>query len=110
LLAYFREIVPSHVRVTLLADRGFGDQALYRSLVGAHLDFVIRFRDCIHVTDVDGNTTIARELVSSTGRARKLTDVRVTQDKTPVPAAGRSHQKPYDFDRLIEGLVGRAAV
>ena len=27
LLAYFRKVVPSHVRVTLLADRGFGDQA-----------------------------------------------------------------------------------
>jgi hypothetical protein len=86
LLEYFREIVPSHVRVTLLADRGFGDQALYTSLAGAHMDFVIRFRDCIHVTDADGNTTTARELVSSTGRARKLTDVRVTHDKTPVPA------------------------
>ena len=86
LLAYFRDIVPSHVRVTLLADRGFGDQALYTSLAGAHLDFVIRFRDCIHVTDSEGNTTTARELVSSTGRARKLADVRVTHDKTPVAA------------------------
>ena len=86
LLAYFCKILPPHVRVTLLADRGFGDQALYTSLMGAHIDFVIRFRDCIHVTDAEGTTTTARELVSRTGRARKLVEVRVTHEQTPVPA------------------------
>jgi len=86
LLAYFREIVPQHVQVTLLADRGFGDQALYRSLMGARIDFIIRFRDCIQVLDADGRACAARELVGPNGRARKLKDVRVTQQKTAVPA------------------------
>jgi Transposase DDE domain len=85
LLAYFRMIVPPEVRVTLLADRGFGDQALYRSLEGAHIDFVIRFRGCIQVTDADGNTTTAAEWVPRTGRAKKYDNVRVTHSKTAVP-------------------------
>jgi hypothetical protein len=86
LLAYFREIVPPDVRVTLLADRGFGDQAMYKSLLGAQIDFVIRFRGCIHVTDTEGNTTTAAALVPPSGRGKKYSKVRVTQTKTPVPA------------------------
>jgi len=86
LLAYFREIVPRHVRVTLLADRGFGDQAIYTSLLGAHIDFVIRFRGVIQVTDTNGNTSAAGDLVPSNGRAKKYTEVCVTHDKTRVPA------------------------
>jgi hypothetical protein len=86
LLAYFREIVPPDVRVTLLADRGFGDQAMYKSLIGAHLDFVIRFRGSIHVTDDQDNTSTAAELVPPSGRAKKYSNVRVTGAKTHVPA------------------------
>lgn len=86
LLAYFREIVPPKVQVTLLADRGFGDQALYRSLMGARIDFIIRFRDCIQVVDAKGKACAASELIAPNGRARMLKDVRVTKDETPVPA------------------------
>ena len=86
LLAYFREILPSHVRVTLLADRGFGDQAMYTSLSGAHMDFVIRFRGGIHVTDAQGKTATASELVLRNGKAKKYSTVLVTRDQTPVAA------------------------
>lgn len=86
LLAYFRQILPPETHATVLADRGFGDQAIYTSLMGAHIDFVIRFRDIISVTDADGETTSARELVPANGRAKKYTGVRVTRKKTPVPA------------------------
>jgi hypothetical protein len=86
LLAYFRQILPTDVKVTVLADRGFGDQAMYKSLIGAHMDFVIRFRGCIHVTDVHDKTTTAAELVPPSGRAKKLSNVRVTHAKTAVPA------------------------
>lgn len=86
LLAYFREILPTDVKVTVLADRGFGDQAMYKSLLGAHMDFVIRFRGCIHVTDAHNKTAPAAELVPSNGRAKKLANVRVTHAKTAVPA------------------------
>ena len=86
LLAYFRQILPSDVRVTLLADRGFGDQAMYKSLLGAHMDFVVRFRDCIAITDAKGNTTNAAALVPTNGRGKKYSAVRVTHTKTLVPA------------------------
>jgi len=32
LLSHLRDCVPAHVKVTVLTDRGFGDQALYSSL------------------------------------------------------------------------------
>jgi hypothetical protein len=86
LLGYFRTIVPAHVKVTVLADRGFGDQALYKALLGANMDFVIRFRSCILVTDKEGDTFTAEALVPGNGRAKKHSNVRVTDDKTEVPA------------------------
>ncbi len=86
LLAHFREIVPPEIRVTVLADRGFGDQAMYKSLLGAHMDFVIRFRGCIHVTDAEDNTTTAAALVPRSGRGKKYSNVRVTHTQTAVPA------------------------
>lgn len=86
LLGYFRTIVPAHVKVTVLADRGFGDQALYKALLGANMDFVIRFRSCILVTDEHGDKFTAEALVPGNGRAKKYSNVRVTDDKTEVPA------------------------
>jgi hypothetical protein len=86
LLEYFRDIVPPEVRVTVLADRGFGDQALYKSLERANIDFVIRFRGGISVTDRNDVTTTAAELVPASGRAKKYEQVRVTNAKTAVPA------------------------
>jgi hypothetical protein len=86
LLEYLRAIVPPEVRVTVLADRGFGDQALYKSLEHANIDFVIRFRGAISVTDQNDVTTTAAQLVPASGRAKKYEQVRVTNAKTAVPA------------------------
>src|SRR5271157_3148116 len=69
LLARFCEIIPPGVRVTVLADRGFGDQALYAALLEAEMHFTIRFRGAISVTDADGNTTTADARVPPSGRA-----------------------------------------
>jgi hypothetical protein len=49
-------IVSPEVKITLLADRGFGDQKFYAILGTFGWDYVIRFRDCIRVTDVSGAT------------------------------------------------------
>ena len=51
LLARLREVVPEKVHVTILADRGFGDQKLYELLGTWGFDFVIRFREGIMVSD-----------------------------------------------------------
>ena len=86
-------ILSKQVEVTLLADRGFGDQALYAYLAMLGWDYVIRFRECIHVTDATGESKPASEWVPPSGHAKMLRDARVTTDKTAVGAVVVKHQK-----------------
>jgi hypothetical protein len=80
------EIADPTLSITLLANRGFGDQALYARLDFHHVDYVIRFRECIHVTTAEGETRPASDLVPPNGRVRKLDSASVTHDKSPVGA------------------------
>ncbi len=51
MLARLAEILPADVAVRIVADRGFGDQKLYRvPTEELKFDFVIRFRGNIEVT------------------------------------------------------------
>ena len=86
LLLRLHEIIPRDVRVTILADRGFGDQALYRFLQQIGWDYVIRFRGCIEVCDANGEAKPAADWLSHSGRAKMMKDVEVTKDRTKVPA------------------------
>jgi len=81
-----REVVPESVRLTVLADRGFGDQKFYALLEQLKFDYVVRFRQCIQVADEKGEKRSAGEWVPNSGRALRLTGASVTQDSTPVPA------------------------
>ena len=72
------EIIPSGCRVTILADRGFGDHKLFAYLADLGFAYVIRFRGNIHVTDASGKTRTAADWVGGSGRARKLRGARVT--------------------------------
>jgi hypothetical protein len=72
------ETMPPGCRVTILADRGFGDQKLFAFLDELGFGYVIRFRGNIRVTDGSGETRAAAEWVGKGGRARKLRDARVT--------------------------------
>ncbi|MFL5252477.1 MAG: transposase [Rhodopila sp.] len=72
------ELVPPGYRVTILADRGFGDQKLFAFLDKLGFGYVIRFRGNIHVTAADGLSKPAAEWIGKGGRARKLPDARVT--------------------------------
>jgi hypothetical protein len=87
------ELVPPGCRVTILADRGFGDQKLFAFLRALGLDYVIRFRGNIHVTDADGQTKTATAWVGKGGRARKLRDARVTAKGQQVGAVVCVHAK-----------------
>jgi hypothetical protein len=87
------ELVPSGCRVTILADRGFGDQKLFAFLAELGFGYVIRFRGNIHVTDVDGSSKPAAEWVGKGGRARKLTDARVTAKGQQVGAVVCVHAR-----------------
>ena len=79
-------LVPAGCRVTILADRGFGDQKLFGFLPTLGFDYVIRFRGNIRVTDANGQTKPAADWVGKGGRARKLAGARVTAKGQPVGA------------------------
>lgn len=85
--------LPGDVKVTVLADRGFGDQKRYEHLAFIGWDYVIRFREGILVTDTSGSTKPATEWLAKTGRAKMLKGARVTDDKTEVPAVVLVHDK-----------------
>lgn len=99
LLLHLRKIIPRDVRVTILADRGFGDQALYTFLHEIGWDYVIRFRGCIEVCDSNGEVKPAIDWLSTSGRAKMLKKVEVTQNRTPIPAVvvvhARGMQDPW---------------
>lgn len=84
--------IPVDVAVTVLADRGFGDQKLYALLMSLGWDFVIRFRQCILVEDARGTQKAAEAWVPKTGRATMLKDVLVTNDRAALPAVVVVHQ------------------
>lgn len=77
--------IPESVGVTLLADRGFGDQKLYAILEAYGWDYVIRFRGGITVEHA-GCAKPAEDWLPPTGRATMLRDVLVTRERAPVPA------------------------
>lgn len=93
LLEHLRDSLPESVRVTILADRGFGDQARYRKLIELGMDYIIRFRACISLTDQWGMRKPASEWLLSSGRATKLKDMAVTDDCYVVPAVVLAHDK-----------------
>ena len=92
-LRRLRDLVPAGCRVTILADRGFGDQKLFAFLGELGFEYVIRFRGNIHVTDADGQTKPAADWVGKGGRARKLRDARVTARGQQVGAVVCVHAK-----------------
>jgi hypothetical protein len=81
-----QQIVPLHVHITLLADRGFGDQRRYDHLDSMGWDYVIRFREGITVTDSHGTSKPAAQWVLPSGRARMIRGARVTVDQMQVGA------------------------
>jgi hypothetical protein len=83
-LLRLHEVLPSGVKVTVLADRGFGDQDLYALLTDLGFDFIIRFRGVVMVQSRDGEVRSANEWVPPNGKTRQLQDARVTTDRYPI--------------------------
>ena len=72
-LVRLAELLPADIKVCVVADRGFGDQKLYRMLTEELcFDYVIRFRGNIAVTATTGETRTAAAWVRPGGRARVL--------------------------------------
>lgn len=92
LIETLHELLRPEIRVTLLADRGFGDQKLYELLGLLGWDYVIRFRGGILVEDEQGEQKPASAWVGS-GRAKMMKNARVTADRAAVPAVVTAHAK-----------------
>src|SRR5664279_838145 len=84
-LERLRETIPAGVKVTVLADRGFGDHKLYEKCRTLNLDFIIRFRESIMVESNDGEAQRAKAWVPAGGRPRLLPEPAVTNRKYRVP-------------------------
>jgi len=87
------ELVLPGCKVTILADRGFGDHKLFAFLAELGFGYVIRFRGNIRVTAEDGETKPAADWVGKGGRARKLRHARVTAKGQQVGAVVCVHAK-----------------
>ena len=84
-LVRLAELLPAGIKVCIVADRGFGDQKLYKLLTEElHFDYVIRFRGNITVTSASGETRTAVDWVRAGGGARVLRNAAVTADRYKV--------------------------
>jgi hypothetical protein len=80
-LIWLAEALPAAVKVLIVADRGFGDHKLYRTLTEElKFDYLIRFRGNIKVATADGETRMATDWVGQRGRARILRGAAVTAE------------------------------
>ena len=93
-LVQLAEVVPADVKVMIVADRGFGDQKLYRVLTEElKFDYLIRFRGNIAVTSAEGETRPAEGWVGSGGRPRTLRNAFVTAERYQVGTVVCVHAK-----------------
>lgn len=84
-IEHLHRLLPEEVRVTLLADRGFGDQKRYAHLALLGWSYVIRFRENILVESTEGESKPAADWVPSNGRPKLLRGAKVTDDRAEVP-------------------------
>lgn len=79
--------VPEHVRVTVLADRGFADTGLFWTLnEKMGFDYVIRFKAGTFVESSDGDARPAGDWVPSNSQAKRLDQPMMTRKRRRVPA------------------------
>jgi hypothetical protein len=113
-LLRLHEVLPAGVRVTVLADRGFGDQQLYAVLRDFGFDFIVRFRGNVTVESRTGETRPAQDWVPATGTIRQLRGACVTQDRTPldlvVCVQARGMQAPWCLAVGSATITGAQAV
>lgn len=113
-LIRLHEVLPEGVRVTVLADRGFGDQKLYEGLSAWAMDFVIRFRGCIRVEDEQGEARAASDWVAPNGRVRMLPHAKVTDSRNEIGAVvcvkASGMQEPWHLATSRSDLTGKDVV
>jgi Transposase DDE domain len=94
LLEQLAEALPADVNALIVADRGFGDQKLYRFLTEElKFDYLIRFRGNIAVTSAESETRPAADWVGVGGRPRTLRNASVTAESYQVGTVVCVHAK-----------------
>lgn len=114
-LVRLAEVLPADIRVRIVADRGFGDQKLYRVLTEElKFDYVIRFRGNIQVTAAGGEVRAAADWVGAGGRARTLRGAAVTAGDYPVATVvcvrARGMKEPWCLAASTVGEPARVLV
>ena len=84
ILSRLKEVIPLHVKVTVLADRGFADQQFFKFITSLNFFYIIRTRGNIYVTDKNNVTQLGKAWLRADGRTKTLDQVGVTQDQHPV--------------------------
>jgi hypothetical protein len=92
-LVRLSEVLPEGVKVTILADRGFGDHKLFQFLNELGFQFIIRFRGNIRVAASDGEVKMAAEWVGKDGRSRKLKGATITGSNCSIGSVVCVHAK-----------------
>ena len=114
LLDFAATLLGKEIKVTLLADRGFGDVKLYEFLEKLGWNYVIRFRGCVTVATESEAARPASEWLFANGRVRKIEGARVTHDRTPVPAVvcvkAKGMKDPWILATSRADLPGREVV
>lgn len=101
--------IPPDISITLLADRGFGARQFYETLELLGWNFVIRFRASI-VVEHGGEAKPASQWLPPSGRAKKLTNAKVTLHKYEVGAVIAVKRKGMkDAWYLATNLKAKAA-
>ena len=93
-LRALRHAMPAGVKVTVVADRGFGNGPVIQC-VGEELGFeyVLRIRGDFHVTNAKGERRLASDWVGVKGRSRTLRGATVTESELPVGTVVCVHAK-----------------
>ena len=101
LLERLREGVAAGVKVTVVADRGFGDCKLFKTLTQElGFEYVIRIRGDIYVTSAKGERRKAARWVGNAGRSRTLRNAQVSGEHalevgTVVCVHARGMKEPW---------------
>jgi hypothetical protein len=114
LLLRLKEVMPTDVRVILIADRGFADVGLYEMLDRWGWDYVVRFRKGILVTNARGETKPVEAFVSPKGHSKAIRGARATRSEYQLGAVVTVHVKgmaePWYLATSLGGLPARDVV